>query len=232
MKMKPVCIIQNCEAETPGTIIDYLDSRKRPCLIVPSFRTGAFPPLETVEAVVNLGCPVSMTHYREHEFLREVYAFVAEAVRTNKPYLGICFGAQMLAHVLGARVTPNSVKEIGSYRVRLTSEGARDSLFAGFDGAFDVFHWHGDTFGVPFGASLLVERDDCKNQAFRQGNLVGLQFHLEAAASEVPLWCDAYSDELREVGKTKEEIVEQYRHVAETVRELNFTFLDSFFQLV
>jgi GMP synthase (glutamine-hydrolysing) len=231
MSMKPVCIIQNCEVETAGTIFDYLDARRRPCLIVPTYKTQIYPSLDMIEAVINLGCPISMTSYREHEFLKGVYAFVAQVVRANKPYLGICFGAQMLAHVLGAKVAHNSVKEIGTYRVRLTPEGAKDSLLAGFNETFEVFHWHGDTFTVPFGAQLLVEGGDCRNQAFRKGNLVGLQFHLEADPNEVPLWCDVYSGELEEVGKKKEDIVQRYRQVADTVRQLNFKFLDNFFQL-
>ena len=107
--MKPICIIQNCEAETAGTIIDYLDARGRPSLIVPSYKTQIYPSVDTIEAVINLGCPISMTNYREHEFLKEVYAFVAQVVRDGKRYLGICFGAQMLAHVLGAKVAPNNV---------------------------------------------------------------------------------------------------------------------------
>lgn len=231
MSVKPVCIIQNCEAETAGTVIDYLDARRRPCLIVPSYKTQIYPSLDMIDAIINLGCSISMTSYREHEFLKALYAFVAQVVRANKPYLGICFGAQMLAHVLGAKVTPNKVKEIGTYRVRLTPEGANDPLFACFNKTFEVFHWHGDTFSIPFGAQLLVEGDDCRNQAFRKGNLVGLQFHLEADPDEVPLWCDVYSSELEEVGKKKDDIVQQYRQVAETVRQLNFKFLDNFFQL-
>jgi GMP synthase (glutamine-hydrolysing) len=77
-------------------------------------------------------------------------------------------------------VEANKVKEIGAMPVTLTEDGAADPLFGGFDREFPVFQWHGDTFRIPFGATWLAQSSDCKNQAFRKGNLVGVQFHLEA----------------------------------------------------
>lgn len=227
--MKPILIVQNCEIETAGTILDYLNERELDYDIVHSYRGDKLPEVVDVDTVINLGCPCSITNYREQDFLKNLYAFVSEAVLFGRQYLGICFGAQMLAHVLGAKVAPNEVKEIGTYRVRLTPEGFMDPLFTDFDQTFDVFHWHSDTFNLPFGAQLLVEGADCRNQVFRKGNLLGLQFHFEANLADVSCWCDAYKTELREVRKTKGEIMAQYRKVSESMQRLNFKLLDNFF---
>jgi GMP synthase-like glutamine amidotransferase len=184
-----------------------------------------------IAAVINLGCPHSVTDYYQNDSLKRLYAYVAQVVRAGKPYLGICFGAQMLAHLLGAKVEHNRVKEIGVYRVRLTPEGQADPLFAGFEESFEVFHWHAETFRVPFGAQLLIEGDDCRNQAFRKGNLVGLQFHLEAGLEDVARWCDEYRAELDEAGKTREEILGRFEPISESMRQSNYRLLDNFFQL-
>ncbi len=230
--MKPVLVIQNTPYESPGNILPYLNDRRLPFTLLKSYEEGAtFPSLDSIGAIINLGCPHSVTRYAEHEFLKRLYAFVAGAVRENVPYLGICFGGQLLAKILGARVEANPVKEIGTYTVRLTDEAKSDPLFRGMPESFPVFHWHGDTFRIPFDASHLVIGEDCRNQAFRKGNFVALQFHLEALADEIPDWCHSYADELSEFGKTEADIVEGYRSVALESGKLGYKLLDNFFAL-
>ena len=226
--MKPLLIIQNCEAESAGTIIDYLAERKHPHEIVRSFEGKPLPRLSDFAAIINLGTPQSAASYFEHDYLKAVFSMVAEAIRTDLPYLGICFGAQILARALGAQVMPNKVKEIGSYTVRLTNHGKRDPLFAGFDEEFPVFHWHGDTFRLPFESLLLVEGSDCRNQAFRKRKAVGLQFHLEVASDDIPHWCDIYKHELDEVGKTEKDVLKAHRERADQIQLLNYRLLDNF----
>ena len=230
--MKPILIVQNCEIESAGTILDYLRERQLPHSLVYSFADQELPDPTNISAAIVMGCPESVYNFRDYPHLTKLYAFVAAAARQNLSYLGICGGAQMLAKVLGAEVKPNPIKEIGTYRLSLTEGGKKDPLFAGFDNAFDVFQWHGDTFKVPFGADLLVEGTDCRNQAFRKGNLVGLQFHLEAPLEEASVWCDRNAHELVEVGRTREQVLAGYQPFADTAKRLNFRLLDNFFQEV
>ena len=229
--MKPVLVIQNVEIESPGSILNYLNDRSIQFTLVKPFAGEQLPGLDEISTIINLGCPHSMMRYREREDLVRVFNFVSGAAREDKPYLGICFGGQLLAHVLGARVEQNKVKEIGTYTVKLTSHGKADPLLKGIDDAMPVFHWHGDTFRIPDGAQLLIEGEDCKNQAFRLGRMVALQFHFEAVSREIPAWCKAYVSELIEVGKTQDEVVGDYKRVEKRVKELNYTFLDNFFSM-
>ncbi len=230
--MKPILIIQNCQIESAGTILDYCNQNGIQNQVFHSYYNHEFPDLENFYAVINLGCPTSVVEYQQHDFLQNLYAYVANIVKVNKPYLGICFGGQILAKVLGASVGANKVKEIGTYEISLTDKGIEDSLFNNISTPFQAFHWHGDTFQIPFGATLLATSKDCHNQAFRKNNAVGIQFHFEAAIREVPLWCDAYSDELRELGMTKEKILEIYQDNFETVKANNFQLLENFISTI
>jgi GMP synthase-like glutamine amidotransferase len=230
--MKPILIVQNCPFETAGSTVDYCRERKLPHTLVHSYAGHALPDPSEISAALVMGCPESVSRLNEFEYLRNLYQFIAATVRANRPYLGVCFGGQILAKVLGAEVKPNPVKEIGATRITLTEAGKSDPLFDGFPPAFDVFQWHGDTFKIPFGAELLAESVDCKNQAFRKGNLVGLQFHLETPLDEAGVWCDQYQQELAELQRTREQVLTGYKPVVDDARALNFKLLDNFFQRI
>lgn len=226
--MKKIQIIQNWAVEPPGTIADYLDSRDLPYNVVKSYDGEAMPDVADCDAAIVLGCPHSVNVYREHDFLKRLYAFLAAAVRHDLPMLGICLGGQMLAKVLGAEVRRNEVREIGLYKARLTEEGKADPLFDGFEAEFDVFHWHNDTFKIPYGAALLAEGAECRNQAFRKGNAAALQFHVEPRAEEIPAWCDEYNDELLAENKSKDDIVGAFAARADQLRAMSFRLIENF----
>jgi len=246
--MKPVAIIQNCEVESAGNIREYLEKNSIPFTETHSYRNQQLPDLSGVSAVINLGCPLSVTNYKEHKFLIELFDFTKQAIALEKPYLGVCFGGQMLAMALGAKVSANRKKEIGAGKIRLTQAGEKDPLFRSFDKSFPVFQWHGDTFGIPPGAVNLAESVDCTNQAFRSGRpgagapplavgsdrigrAVGIQFHFEADASKIPFWCDTYADELAREGLDKNEVIASYSTHVDQMRTLSFKLLDNFFSL-
>ena len=226
--MKPIVIFQNCEVESAGLIDDYLAERSLPAVTVRTFAGASFPRANDLAAAVVLGTPVSVREYAEYDHLKRLFAFMSEAVRFDLPLLGICFGGQMLARVLGARVERNPQREIGIYPIRLTEAGVDDPLFRGFPPTLEVFQWHGDTFRVPHGAVLLAEGDTCRNQAFRKNRAVAIQFHVEARPEEVPAWCDAYAGELAEEGLTKKQIVSAFLERQEQLRRLAFALMDNF----
>lgn len=226
--MKPIVIAQNHGVETPGLIAAALEKKGVEYKIVRTFDRKPLPRPREVRAAIVLGTPVSVRDYLQHDYLRRLFEFMAETVRFNIPLLGICFGGQMLAHVMGARVEPNEQKEIGIFKARLTEAGASDPLFAGFEREFEVFQWHGDTFRIPHGATSLVEGTTCKNQAFRKGRAVAIQFHVEPTADEIPLWCDAYADELTSEKLTRETIVSEFNQRREYLEQLSFRLVENF----
>lgn len=230
--MKPVAIIQNCEIESAGTIRDYLRSKEIPYTETHTYRGEKLPAQEEFGTLISLGTPLSIMNLNKHKFLSDLFKFKTKTVELGKPILGICAGAQMLALVLGAKVTRNKVKEIGISNVTLTDLGVKDAIFDGFQETFPVFQWHGDTFSIPGEATHLTRSDHCHNQAFRKDNLIGLQFHLEANPKEVPLWCEAYIEELSGEGLDKDQIISDTHNHAEQLRTLSFNLLDNFFSLI
>lgn len=110
--------------------------------------------------------------------------------------LGVCLGAQMIAHALGARVYPAPNKEIGWFPVEAI-KGKAANAFDGFPSRFTPLHWHGDTFELPAGAIHLACGPACPNQAFQLGpRVIGLQFHLEATPESVGTLVDHCADEI------------------------------------
>jgi GMP synthase-like glutamine amidotransferase len=227
-----VLLVQNCAIEGLGYIAEYLQDQRFESVTVHPYRNDAFPDPSAFDAVIVGGSPTSACEIEGHSSLSSEWDFLQRWITEERPLIGICFGAQVLARLLGAEVRRNPVREIGGYEVRLTDEGRSDPLLDGFPPTFQVFHWHGDTFDVPEGAALLVEGHDCRNQLYRRNLAVGVQFHLEVPSMEAAVWAEDYADELASVGKSRAEVIEQCRSEEVGMRELLYRMLDNFFKLV
>jgi len=153
--------------------------------------------LDELDLLVILGGPMSVYQEREYPWLVEEKAFVREAIDRGKKVLGICLGAQMLAEVLGAKVSRAPHKEIGWHRMTRTAE--RHPWLEHLPEAFVSFSWHGDTFELPAGARHLAFSEACRNQAFAYGdNVLALQFHLESTPRAIGRMLSEWADEIRE----------------------------------
>ncbi len=193
-----VQIIKHIDIEGPGTIGNFLDDDGISYNIIDVFNEEPLPnSLSNTSAVIVLGGPMNVYEEEEYSFLRKEDGFLKEVIEEGLPTLGFCLGAQLIAKATGALVKQNPQKEIGWFNVSMTGEGTSDPLFEGFQGVFDVFQWHGDTFDIPEGAVRLAESELCPNQAFRVGhNIYGLQFHVEVTDEMIYQWLDAYRDEV------------------------------------
>ncbi len=123
-------------------------------------------------------------------------------LEAGRPTLGVCFGAQMIAAALGARVYPGPAKEVGFHP--LTIHDPASPL--GHLEAVPVLHWHGDTFDLPDGVELLASSPAYPHQAFRRGtNILALQFHAEMGLDpRFDQWVDQWPDALAEAGSSPE----------------------------
>ncbi|WP_257541704.1 glutamine amidotransferase [Sphingobium sp. CFD-1] len=152
-------------------------------------------PVKT-ELLIVLGGPIGAYEDDKYPFLLDELKLLRERLAANRPTLGICLGAQLIARALGARVYPGPAKEIGFKPVTLSPAGERSPLVA--LGGAPVLHWHGDTFDLPAGAEHLASTDICLNQAFSYGNALGLQFHPEAGGPGFERWLIGHALELSE----------------------------------
>ena len=226
--MKKTLVIQNCETEGFGYYQDYLLERGQEHDVFPAYSERKFPPLGNYDAFIVGGTPISVREIESHDFLKREWEYLAAVLKEGLPVLGICFGGQIIARILGAEVKKNPVMEIGSYDVELTSRGKTDPFFAGFEQTFPVFHWHGDAFDVPSGAALLAKGKDCPNQAFRFENSLALQFHLEIGASEAAKWAEIYKDELGLVNKTAGQVIRECAMTEEKMKSLAYQLMRNF----
>jgi GMP synthase (glutamine-hydrolysing) len=186
--VKRVVVFRYVPAEGLGIIADCLDAAGLSWAYVDLPGGTPAPPLDSASALIFMGGPMSANDGLP--YIRREIQLIETGIVQDKPVLGICLGAQLIAKALGAKVYRNPVKEIGWYPVSWTDEAGRDLLFSGLTQAETVFHWHGETFDLPPGSVWLAESQACRNQAFRFGtNVHGLQFHLEVTPEMITEWC-------------------------------------------
>ena len=155
-------------------------------LVTWDIRSQGAPP-QDVDAVIVLGGDQNVGEELQHPWLHEEYDALRRWVEAGTPVLGICLGAQTLAHALGARVGPAPETLAGFYETRLTDEGAADPVIGVLPRTFEAFNANGYTFEVPAGATPLA--DGPLPQAFRVAERAwGVQFHPEIRRDHVLTW--------------------------------------------
>lgn len=175
-----IVVLQHVAFETAGMIADWAESHGHSVTICPLYENALLPNIDAFEMLVIMGGPMSVGDDAKYAWLAPEKTLIKAAIEADKYVVGICLGAQLIANVLGARVYPNHVKEIGWFPVAIVDEAIGQPILSGLNSAMNVFHWHGDTFDLPHNAQLLMSSKSCKNQAFLYNQRVlGLQFHLE-----------------------------------------------------
>jgi GMP synthase-like glutamine amidotransferase len=155
------------------------------------------PAVDTYDWLIVMGGPMNIYEESEHPWLAPEKRAIRAAIDGSRRVLGICLGAQLIADVLGARVTRNPQKEIGWFPVEKTPEARGSPLFVDFPPRFEAYHWHGDTFGLPPGALPVARSEACAQQAYVHGErVVGLQFHLETTSTSAAELINNARDEI------------------------------------
>jgi len=182
---KPVLIILHQERSSAGRVGQILEQKGfRLDIRRPALGDDLPPTLEHHSGTIIFGGPMSAND--EEEFVRREIDWLSVPLKENKPYLGICLGAQMLARNLGGSVAPHheGMTEIGWYPLIATDAGK-----ALMDWPDMVYHFHREGFDLPAGAELLATGNTYPNQAFRYGdNAWGIQFHGELTRAMMHRW--------------------------------------------
>ena len=150
-------------------------------------RTAGAPTVDA-DAVIVLGGKQNVGEELDHPWLHEEYDALRRWVDAGTPLLGVCLGAQTLAHALGARVAPAYKPHGGFYQTELTEAGTGDPVLGVLPKRFDALNANAYTFEIPPGAVELATAGPLK-QAFRAGKRAwGVQFHPEARRDQAMLW--------------------------------------------
>lgn len=188
--------IQHIPFEGLGYIDNWINENNFTLSSTKMYEDYEFPDLSEFDLLIIMGGPMGTYEEDKYPWLKEEKAFVKEAINANKAVVGICLGSQIIANVLGAKVYPNKVKEIGWMPVTF-SDARSQALFTSKDKSPIVFQWHGDTFDLPVNAKLLASSEACKNQAFLyKDNVLALQFHFEVTEKSYAEMLDNGFDEL------------------------------------
>jgi GMP synthase (glutamine-hydrolysing) len=178
------------------------------------------PSLDGITGVVVFGSTFNVEHADEQPFIKEAADLIRESVERRIPFLGVCFGGQLLAWALDAHVGEGPIREIGFEPIHPTAEATGDRLFSHYADGDVAFQWHGDAFELPAGSTLLATGDRVPNQAFRVGDRAwGTQFHLEVNGPELDFWLKEFAREgdlEADWGKSEATVrAEAQRHIVE-----------------
>lgn len=218
----PVLLVQNEGASPGGLISEWLDGEGAD---VDVFRIDIedreVDPRE-YQLMVPLGSEFA-AYEESRPFVARSKELLQRSVEADVPVLGVCFGGQLLASVLGGRAFRAAESEIGWIPVRtrdpeLVSEGP-------------WFQWHFDSFSVPPGATLVAE-NDAGPQAFVAGRHLGVQFHPEVTPEIMDTWVRTYRHELDDEGVDPDALLEETVRRAEDSRRSSLRLLRRFIDTI
>ncbi|HDS1558310.1 GMP synthase [Stenotrophomonas maltophilia] len=196
--MKHAVVLQHIAFEDLGTLQPLLLAQGWQLHVLQA-GIDALDAAEAADLLVVLGGPVSVNDGLLYPFLADSIALLQRRLHLQRPTLGICLGAQLMARALGAEVAPSGGKEIGFAPLLLTDEGQRSPLLA-LQG-IPVLHWHGEAFELPDGAHRLASTPACRHQAFSIGkHALALQCHPELDARQFERWLIGHALELAQAG--------------------------------
>ncbi|QUC64985.1 gamma-glutamyl-gamma-aminobutyrate hydrolase family protein [Nitrosopumilus sp. K4] len=224
--MSDVLLVQNTRIEGSGFLGELLQQDGFEIHSVHA-KTEKLPDRK-YSLVVILGAPESAND--DLPYLLEEQNLIKKSVDANIPVLGICLGSQLIAKTFGAKVYSGLKKEIGFYSDLIPDD---PKLFSGFENPFTVFHWHGDTFDLPEGATRLAHSEIYQNQAFQYKSAVGLQFHMEVNENMINLWLDKTQEKLEQIPyidpeKIRSDIDENISLVKNNMKNFYKNFKSSF----
>lgn len=192
--MKPIKIFRHIDCEGPAYLQTQLEQRALPWELI---RIDQGEPVDTdpakVSGLIFMGGSMSVND--PLDWIAEEIQLIQAAVKQDIPVLGVCLGSQLLAKALGAKVYPGSAgcMEIGWFPVECVTQSDWTSELPD---SFEVFHWHGETFDLPDGATRLFSNERYLNQGFAFGPHLALQFHVEMDSASVSEWLTRYTEDI------------------------------------
>ena len=131
------------------------------------YENDPLPAQNSFDWLVVMGGPMSIHDESDFQWLADEKSFIQQSINDGKTVIGVCLGAQLIADSLGAKVAPSGIKEVGWLPIQLTEQGLAHPLLAGLPrNEFTVFHWHGDGFECPKGATPIATSHTWANQGF------------------------------------------------------------------
>lgn len=186
--MRPVAVFRHTRTEGPGYLSQFLESRGISWQLI-ALDAGASVPDDPLQfsGLCFMGGTMSVND--PLPWIEPVCALIRAAIAAGVPVIGHCLGGQLMSKALGGTVRRNPVKEIGWGKVQASQDDTARHWLGEFAGRrSEAFHWHGETFSLPPGATPLLSSDACANQGFALGPHLGLQCHIEMTPEMILRW--------------------------------------------
>lgn len=172
--------LQHVAFEDTGSIYQDLLTQGHTLTTTHWYKGEQAPPLDTFDVLIIIGGPMSVYDEEKYPWLVAEKAFISASSASGKKLLGICLGAQFVACVMGAKVIRNTHRKIGWFPISMNAAANENPIAKILVNCAEVFHWHGDTFGLAKGATLIASSAACAHQAFIIGEQIyAFQFYLE-----------------------------------------------------
>lgn len=206
--MPHVVVLQHQELVGPGSIPELVQAMGWSLQICRLDRGEPLPDaLAPGQVLVVLGGTMGVADRSDpaYPWMEAEIELIRARLKTHSPVIGLCLGAQLLAHAAGGAVEPlchpvsqEPFAEVGCGAVQWRSTAAEEAILAGLAPCEPAFFWHGDRVRLPEGAELLASTLLCQEQAFRIGPLAwGLQFHAEFTTAMARSWIAAAPEFVR-----------------------------------
>lgn len=193
--MKPITIFRHTASEGAGYFGDFLSQHQIPFRIIKLDQGEAVPDsLTDTSALVFMGGPMSVND--DLDWIEPELELIRQAIASDMPVLGHCLGGQLISKALGGTIGANPVKELGWQPVQKLNNNQANNWLDGLPNSFDAFHWHGESFTIPEGATNILASQHCTNQAFVIGNTLAMQCHVEMTAEMVINWAKIHADDI------------------------------------
>lgn len=190
-------IFQHVPFEGPGSILSWLERKHAQVRYTHWYdHKPNLPDLSTTDLLIVMGGPMSVHDEAQYPWLIQEKQYLREAIDKEIAMVGICLGAQLIAHAFGAKVYRHTHPEIGWFPV----EGIdHDQDVFTLPKSINLFHWHGETFDLPQASTWLAQSAACKHQAFQiKHNILALQCHLETTEESLKSLCQNCGQDIAE----------------------------------
>ena len=187
-------VIQNSPTAPLGVLEECIRERDVALKILTPSAGERLPINISCDGLIVLGGPMNAEDDANYPHLKDAVSLIQSFAKKNKPILGICLGAQLIARAFGSRVYQHDEVELGFTPLRGVDSAIADdpllksALPSNFE-PIQIMEWHFDTFDLPESGELLMTGDRCINQAYRiHDNIYGFQCHFEVNRSILQGW--------------------------------------------
>ena len=198
--MKKLLVLQNIEREGPGLFLKIAKGKGFLPEIYNLSLGEKLPEANKEDLILIMGGPMSVRDINNEKYfwLREETEFIKRAIKNQISIIGVCLGAQLIAHVLGGKIerlkdkyNKENKPEIGWYDISSIGEKSNKKTSLRLEEPLKVLHWHGDRIILPHQAELLASSARCNEQLFKVGKFIyGLQFHVETEGLMIDDWIE------------------------------------------